>query len=227
MRVLVVEDNRVLAAAIQRGLSEHGYHAEACHLLQEAEEHLSAGSYDLVVLDVMLPDGDGIFFCRSLRRRKVATYVLMLTSLSSTSEKIRGLEAGADDYLTKPFDFEELLARVRALLRRGSASESIKLEHGGVVLDLLRREAWREGVKLQLGSKELLLLEVLLRNAERVVDRTTITQSLWGIEQEVSSNVIDKTVSSLRQKIDKGFERPLLHTVIGTGYRLGRGDGGG
>ncbi|HEX6885080.1 MAG TPA: response regulator transcription factor [Planctomycetota bacterium] len=221
MRALVVEDNRVLAAAIQRGLQEHGYAVDACHGVNEAEERLAENHYDLLVLDVMLPDGDGVVLCRALRRRKLSTYVLMLTALSATAEKISGLEAGADDYLTKPFEFEEFLARVRALLRRGKPSEAVRLEHQGLQLDLLKREVRREGVKIPLRGKEMLLLELLLRNADRVVDRTTIARTLWDAEREPSSNVIDKYVSSLRQKIDRDFARPLLHTVVGTGYRLG------
>ena len=172
----------------------------------------------------MLPDGDGVVVCRNLRRRKVSSYVLLLTALSATSDKISGLEAGADDYLTKPFEFEELMARVRALLRRGKASESVKLEYRGLQLDLLKREVRRDGVKIPLRTKEMSLLELLMRNAERVVDRTTIAQKVWDMNHEPSSNVIDKYVSSLRQKIDRGFERSLIHTVVGTGYRLGQAD---
>jgi len=227
VRILVVEDNRTLAGAIQRGLTEHGHSVDACHLIQEAEERVASELYDLVILDVMLPDGDGIVLCRNLRRRKVSTYVLLLTALSSTSEKISGLEAGADDYLTKPFEFEELMARVRALLRRGKASESIRLEYQGLQLDLLKREVRRDGQRIPLRAKEMALLEVLMRNAERVVDRTTIAQTVWEMNYEPSSNVIDKYVSSLRQKIDRGFERSLIHTVVGTGYRLGHEDEAG
>lgn len=224
MRILVVEDNKNLARAIQRGLTEHGYGVDVCHLGQEAEELAASEPYDLVILDVMLPDGDGVVVCRNLRRRKVSSYVLLLTALSATSDKISGLEAGADDYLTKPFEFEELMARVRALLRRGKASESVKLEYRGLQLDLLKREVRRDGVKIPLRTKEMSLLELLMRNAERVVDRTTIAQKVWDMNHEPSSNVIDKYVSSLRQKIDRGFERSLIHTVVGTGYRLGQAD---
>ena len=225
MRILIVEDNKNLARAIRRGLMEHGYVADVCHSSQEAEELASSEAYDLVILDVMLPDGDGVVVCRNLRRRKVSTYVLLLTALSATSEKISGLEAGADDYLTKPFEFEELMARVRALLRRGKPSESVKLEFRGLKLDLLKREVHRDGVKLYLRPKEMALLELLMRNPDRVVDRTTIAHKVWDMNYEPSSNVIDKVVSALRQKIDQRRERPLIHTVVGTGYRLGRADG--
>jgi two-component system OmpR family response regulator len=154
----------------------------------------------------------------------VATYVLLLTALSATTDKIGGLEAGADDYLTKPFDFEELLARIRALLRRGTGTEAVKLEYHGLQLDLLRREVRRDGQRIVLRAKEMAVLELLLRNAERVVDRTTISQKIWDMNSEPSSNVIDKYVSALRQKIDRGYGRPLIHTVVGTGYRLGLGE---
>src|SRR5262245_11613223 len=172
----------------------------------------------------MLPDRDGIVVCRNLRRRKGSTYVLRLTALSATSEKIGGLEAGADDYLTKPFEFEELMARIRALLRRGKPAEAVVLEYQGLRLDLLKREVRRDGHRIPLRAKEMALLELLMRNAERVVDRTTIAQRVWDIEHEPTSHVIDKYVSSLRQKIDRDFERPLIHTVVGTGYRLGRAE---
>jgi DNA-binding response OmpR family regulator len=224
LRILVVEDNKNLAQAIQRGLNEHGYVVEVCHSGVDGEDLAASSPYDLVILDVMLPDRDGVDVCRNLRRRKVSTYVLLLTALSATTDKIGGLEAGADDYLTKPFDFEELLARIRALLRRGKGTEAVKLEYEGLQLDLLRREVRRDGQKIVLRAKEMAVLELLLRNAERVVDRTTISQKIWDMNSEPSSNVIDKYVSALRQKIDRGYGRPLIHTVVGTGYRLGLGE---
>jgi DNA-binding response OmpR family regulator len=224
VRILVVEDNKTLAQAIARGLEQHGYAVTLTHSGEEGEELAAGLMHDLVILDVMLPDRDGITVCRNLRRRKVSTYVLLLTALSATADKIQGLEVGADDYLVKPFEFEELVARVRALLRRGKASESVRLEYRGLLLDLLKREAWRDGHKIVLRAKELALLELLMRNADRVVDRTTIAQKVWDMNAEPSSNVIDKYVSALRQKIDRDYEEPLIHTIVGTGYRLGRHD---
>jgi len=222
VRILVVEDNETLARAIQRGLSAHGYVVDLVHDGASGEELAATTPYDLVVLDVMLPDRDGVSVCRNLRRRKVSAYVLLLTALSATNEVIRGLEAGADDYLAKPFEFEELVARVRALLRRGKASEAVVLEYQGLVLDLLRREVTRDGQKIALRAKEMALLELLMRNADRVVDRTTIAHKLWDMNYEPSSNLIDKYASALRQRVDRDFEVPLIHTVFGTGYRLGR-----
>jgi DNA-binding response OmpR family regulator len=188
----------------------------------EGEELAAVEPYDLVILDVMLPDRDGVDVCRNLRRRKVASYILMLTALSATEDKIAGLDAGADDYLTKPFDFEELVARIRALLRRGKASEATRLEHAGLEIDLLRRAVRRDGQAIKLSAKEYALLEFLMRNPDRVLDRMTIAQKVWDISYEPSSNVIDVYISALRKKVDRDFETPLIHTVVGMGYRFGR-----
>jgi len=224
VRILVIEDNHSLAHAIRLLLTQHGWSVDVAHLGQVGEELAATEPYDIVILDVMLPDRDGVVVCRNLRRRKISTHILMLTALSTTSEKINGLEAGADDYLIKPFEFDELMARIRALMRRGTASETVRLEYEGLHLDLLKREVWRDGHRIRLRSKELALLEVLMRNPDRVVDRATIGQKVWDIHFEPSSNVIDKYVSALRKKIDEGHERSLIHTVVGTGYRLGRAD---
>ena len=221
MRILVIEDNPDMASAIQRGLREHGHGVDVAHRGFQGEELAVSAPYDLILLDVMLPDRDGVDVCRDLRRRGVTTYILMLTALSSTAEKVSGLDAGADDYLTKPFEFEELVARIRALLRRGKGSESTRLEFGGLELDLLKRRTVRDGETIKLSAKEFALLEFLMRNPERVIDRTTIAQKVWDINYEPSSNVIDVYISALRKKIDRGFECPLIHTVVGAGYRLG------
>jgi len=226
VRILVVEDNPDMAAAIREGLKAHGYTVDIAHRGFEAEDRMGTEPYDVLILDVMLPDRDGVELCRDLRRRNVAVYVLMLTALSGTANKVSGLDAGADDYLTKPFEFEELLARIRALLRRGRASEAAKLEVAGIELDLLRRRVVRDGVKIKLSAKEFALLEFLMRNPDRVVDRMTIAQKVWDISYEPSSNVIDVYISSLRKKVDKDYGRPLIHTVVGMGYRFGEADDG-
>jgi DNA-binding response OmpR family regulator len=222
MRILVIEDNPDLASAIARGLREQGYGVDVVMKGYEGEELAAVEPYDLVILDVMLPDRDGVDVCRNLRRRKVASYILMLTALSATEDKIAGLDAGADDYLTKPFDFEELVARIRALLRRGKASEATRLEHAGLEIDLLRRAVRRDGQAIKLSAKEYALLEFLMRNPDRVLDRMTIAQKVWDISYEPSSNVIDVYISALRKKVDRDFETPLIHTVVGMGYRFGR-----
>jgi DNA-binding response OmpR family regulator len=224
VRILVVEDNPDLASAIRHGLNEHGYSVDVAHEGYRGEELAATEPYDLVILDLMLPDRDGVDLCKNLRRRGIETSVLMLTALSGTADKVSGLDAGADDYLTKPFEFEELLARVRALLRRGTAQEATRLEGGGVELDLLRRQAQREGRKIKLSAKEFALLEFLMRNQDRVIDRITIAQKVWDINYEPSSNVIDVYISALRKKVDRDFDHPLIHTVVGMGYRFGKGD---
>lgn len=221
MRVLIIEDNPKMAAAIQRGLREHGYAADACHCGFEGEELAVSEPYDLVILDLMLPDRDGVDVCRNLRRREVGRPVLMLTALSSTDDKVAGLDAGADDYLTKPFEFEELLARVRALLRRGEASEGRTLSMEDLELDLYTRVARRGEAEHELSNKEFGLLEYLMRNPNRVLTRTQIAEKVWDMNFEPGSNVIDVYISSLRKKVDRGFEQELIHTIKGAGYRFG------
>jgi DNA-binding response OmpR family regulator len=221
MRLLVIEDNPKMAAAVQSGLREHGFSVDVVHRGFEGEERAAAESYDLIVLDVMLPDRDGVDVCRTLRRRRVSTPVLMLSALSATGDKITGLDAGADDYLTKPFELDELAARVRALLRRGQSTEARVLRYADLELDLGQRAAKRNGAKLELTPKELALLEYFLRNPDRVLPRTTIVERVWGLTYEPTSNVVDVYVSSLRRKIDKGFDPRLIHTVFSSGYRFG------
>jgi DNA-binding response OmpR family regulator len=221
MRVLIIEDNPKMATAIQRGLTEHGYAADACHTGYEGEELAAIEPYDMVILDVMLPDRDGVDVCRNLRRRDIKKPVLILTALSGMHDKVAGLDAGADDYLTKPFEFEELLARVRALLRRGEASEGRTLRCEDLELDLYTRTADRAGEAYELSNKEFGLLEYLMRNPNRVLSRTQIAEKVWDMNFEPGSNVIDVYISSLRKKIDRGFERELIHTIKGAGYRFG------
>lgn len=221
MRILLIEDNPKIAMAVQRGLRENGYAVDTSFTGYEGEEMAVAGQYDAIVLDLMLPDRDGVEVCRNLRRRAVKTPVIMLTALSGTSEKIGGLDAGADDYLTKPFEFEELLARLRALLRRGEASEGRTLACDGLKLDLYTRRAERNGVTVELSNKEFGLLEYFMRNPNRVLSRTQITEKVWDLNFDPSSNVIDVYVSSLRKKVDHGPGRPLIHTIKGAGYRFG------
>ncbi|MCC5822552.1 MAG: response regulator transcription factor [Phycisphaerales bacterium] len=221
MRVLIIEDNPKMASAIQRGLREHGFAADACHSGYEGEELAAVEPYDLVILDVMLPDRDGVDVCRNLRRREITKPVLMLTALSSTGEKVAGLDAGADDYLTKPFEFEELLARVRALLRRGQATEGRTLVFEDLELDLYTRTARRGEDEFELSNKEFGLLEYLMRNPNRVLSRTQIAEKVWDMNYEPGSNVIDVYISSLRKKLDRGREVELIHTIKGAGYRFG------
>lgn len=221
MRILIVEDNPKMAGAIQKGLQAHGYAADVAHTGFEGEDQATSSEYDLVILDLMLPDRDGVDVCRNLRRRCVGTPVIMLTALSGTEDKVAGLDAGADDYITKPFEFDELLARIRAMLRRGEASEGRMLECDNLTLDLYTRVAKRGDLECELSNKEYGLLEYLMRNPNRVLSRAQITEKVWDMNYEPGSNVIDVYISSLRKKIDRGFEHELIHTVKGAGYRFG------
>jgi len=221
MRLLIVEDNPKMARALQKGFTEHGFAADAAHTGYEGEDIAAVEPYDVILLDLMLPDRDGIEVCRNLRRRKIKTPIIMLTALSATEEKITGLDAGADDYITKPFEFEELLARVRAILRRGEATESRTLRCDDLELDLYTREATRAEQKFELSNKEFALLEYLMRNQDRVLSRVQIGEKVWDMNFEPSSNIIDVYISSLRRKVDRGFERELIHTIKGVGYRFG------
>jgi DNA-binding response OmpR family regulator len=221
MRILIVEDNPRMAQALHAGLREQGYAADMCHSGYEAEDLAASGVYDIVLLDLMLPDRDGVELCRSLRRRGFKSKILMLTALGSIPDKVQGLDAGADDYLPKPFEFEELLARVRALLRRGDATEARHLRCDTLELDLYARAAKRGETKIDLSNKEFALLEYLMRNPNRVLSRTQIGEKVWDLSFEPNSNVVDVYISALRRKVDRGFTTPLIHTIKGVGYRFG------
>lgn len=221
VRVLIVEDNPKMAGAIERGLAELGFAVDVAHRGHEGEELAAVEPYDAIVLDLMLPDQDGVDVCRNLRRRKVSTPILMLTALSATEDKVAGLDAGADDYLTKPFEFDELVARLRALFRRGEATESRMLRCGDLELDLYTRRAKRGDELIELSNKEFSLLEFLMRNQNRVLSRTQIGEKVWDMNFEPTSNVIDVYISSLRKKVDRGFDSALIHTVKGAGYQFG------
>lgn len=221
MRALVIEDNPKMAHGIQAGLAEAGFGVDICLTGVEGEETAAGQQYDVIVLDLMLPDRDGVEVCRNLRRRKVPTPVILLTALSATEDKVNGLDAGADDYLSKPFKFEELLARIRALLRRGQATEGKVLRCDDLELDLYTRRAKRGEHSWDLSSREYALLEYLMRNQNRVLTRTQIGENVWHLDFEPSSNVIDVYISALRRKIDREAPRPLIHTIKNAGYRFG------
>lgn len=221
MRVLVIEDHPKMLAAIAKGLGEHGFAVDTTASGREGEDLAAAEPYDVIVLDVMLPDHSGIDLCRNLRRRGCSTPILLLTALSGTDDKVLGLDAGADDYLTKPFDFEELVARLRALLRRATPVESAVLRFEDIHMDLARQQVTRRDQVIDLTRKELALLEYFMRNPERVLTRSAIGEHVWDINFDPFSNVIDVYVSMLRKKLDKPFDRPMIHTVIGSGYRFG------
>ncbi len=220
MRLLVIEDNPKMAEILKQGLVEQGYAVDVASGGHDGEFMGATEPYDAIILDPMLPDQDGVVVCRNLRRRGIQAPILMLTALSTTQDKVSGLDAGADDYLTKPFEFDELVARVRALLRRGQAHGATELAFEGITMDLARRTVHRDGHKIKLTTKEFALLEYFLRNPNRVLSRTAIGEHVWDMNFEPESNVIDVYVSMLRRRIDKDFDRRLIHTVIGAGYML-------
>lgn len=223
MRLLVVEDQKKMASFLKRGLTEAGYAVDLAETGQAAESLAEENPYDLIVLDAMLPDQNGFDTARHLRVEAYSGPILMLTALSGTKDKIHGLDAGADDYLVKPFDFEELLARIRALLRRHSgttAAGNSVLKFADIQMDLIKRKIHRGKRELLLTAKEFSLLEYFLRNPGRPVSRTEISEHVWDAHFDSESNVIDVYINLLRKKLETGQEKKILKTVIGIGYAL-------
>ena len=221
MRVLVVEDDPAIGAFVVRGLREAGFTVDHASDGDTALELALQGPYDAAVVDLMLPRRDGLSLIEEVRHAGVHTPMLILTARRSVDDRVRGLQAGGDDYLTKPFAFPELLARVQALIRRASRTpESPKLVVGDLVLDRLTREVERQGRRIELRPREFSLLELLMRNEGRVVSKTMILSQVWGYSFDPGSNVVDVLVFRLRDKIDRGFDTTLLHTVRGVGYVL-------
>lgn len=223
MRILVVEDEKKVASFLEQGLREEGYAVDVAHDGDEGLMKALVHEYDLLLLDVMLPGKSGLEIVRDLRSRELATPVLMLTARDAERDVVVGLDAGADDYLTKPFGFDELLARVRALLRRGGAMRPDRLVYGHVELDRVSHVATRRGRRLDLTPKEFQLLEFMLLNAERVVRRTELLEKVWDLSFDPMSNVVDVHVGHLRRKLEDPDGEPLLHTVRGVGYVLRKG----
>jgi two-component system, OmpR family, response regulator len=220
VRILIVEDEAKLAALLQRGLGEEGITADVAGTgadgLWQATEH----PYDVVVLDLMLPDLDGLELCRRIRAVDRRTPVLMLTAVASVRDRVAGLEAGADDYLVKPFAFDELLARLRALARRGNVVPEDELRVGDLVLHVRSRRVSRSGVDIPLSTQEFALLEAFARRPGEVLTREQLVHLAWDIAYEARSNVVDVCVKGLRDRIDRPFGRASLQTVRGIGYRL-------
>jgi two-component system copper resistance phosphate regulon response regulator CusR len=222
MRILVIEDKPKLASFLQRGLTESGYVVDVADDGIEGRRLAVQGDYDLVLLDVMLPGIDGFAILTALRAVK-STPVLMVTANDRVDDRVRGLEAGADDYLVKPFDFSELLARVHALLRRGGSKlqhEPSVLKLGDLELDMVRRRAQRGGRRLELTAQEITLLSVLLRHRGQVLTRAFLTEQVWDMNFDSDSNIVDVAIRRLRAKLDDPFKVKLLHTVRGMGYVL-------
>ena len=220
MRILIVEDQPKMASFIKKGLVAQGYMVDISETGMGAESMTVETEYDLVVLDVNLPDQNGMDTARHLRRDGFRMPILMLTALATTKDKIHGLDAGADDYLTKPFEFEELLARIRALLRRNHGSENSKLRFGEIELDLVQRRVTRAQTEVNLTAKEFSLLEYFMRNPGRPITRIEISEHVWDVNFDTNTNIIDVYINMLRKKIDSPFDKKMIHTMVGYGYIL-------
>lgn len=222
MRILVVEDEAKMAAFIKRGLEEEGSVVDISPDGEDGLFRASTATYDLVILDITLPILDGIEVCRRLRQERIAAPVLLLTARDSVDMKVRGLDSGADDYLTKPFAFAELLARIRALRRRDRNEVNLRLQVGDLLLDPLTRRVTRANLPIQLTSKEFALLECFMRHPDQVLSRTVLAEKVWDETFDAFTNVIDVYVNYLRNKIDRNFPVKLICTVRGAGYVLRR-----
>jgi len=220
MRILVVEDERRIAAFLERGLEEEHYAVDVAYDGEEALDWAAGVDYDLIVLDILLPKKDGIQVCRELRDRGSKVPILMLTARDAVEDRVRGLDSGADDYLVKPFAFQELVARIRALLRRQSEVKTTRMQVGDLVLDTVTRRATRSGQVIELTAREYALLEFLMRHPRQVLTRTQIAEHVWDYDFFSTSNVVDVYIGYLRRKVDRGFDLQLIHTVRGAGYKI-------
>jgi DNA-binding response OmpR family regulator len=218
MRVLVIEDEQKMADLIKRGLEEEGIEVETAYDGDSGLEAAKSGNHDLIVLDLGLPGRVGLEISRELRENGLKTPILILTAQDSTEMKVRGLDSGADDYLTKPFAFAEMLARIRALLRRTQSEDTTKLQIGDLVLNLINRRVSRAGNEVQLTNKEFSLLEYFMRHPDEILSRETLSEKVWEETFDTLTNVIDVYINYLRNKVDRQFEPKLIHTVRGIGY---------
>lgn len=220
MRILVIEDEEKVANFIRKGLEQSAYTVDVAPTGEDGVALADVNDYHAVVLDIMLPGMDGLQVVRELRARGKTMPILALTARGSLEDRVQGLDSGCDDYLAKPFAFDELLARLRALLRRASGPRSPRMEYAGLVVDPVTRKVARDGIPITLTNKEYALLEMLLRHPGQVFTRTALMESIWGYDFDNSSNVLEVYMNFLRKKIDHGFPKKLLHTVRGVGYVL-------
>ncbi|HQF41290.1 MAG TPA: response regulator transcription factor [Ignavibacteriaceae bacterium] len=220
MKILVVEDEKKVASFIKKGLEEEYYSVDAAFDGKEGLKLALNEEYDLIILDLMLPYKDGISILKEIRNEKIFTPVLILTARDTVQDKVKGLDTGADDYLSKPFSFEELLARIRALLRRNSLEKNNYLQAGDLKLDIENHKIFRNDVEIILTPKEFAVLEYLLRNKNRVISRTKLSEHIYEFHFDPETNVIDVFINKLRNKVDKGFEKQIIQTVRGVGYLI-------
>jgi len=221
MRILVIEDDRKAAELLAAGLREEGLIVDVASTGEAGDEMASVNTYAVIVLDWLLPDRDGLDVCRGLRNRGVSTPILMLTARDTLEDRVTGLDAGADDYLMKPYGFSELMARLRALLRRSELSRPVVLRVADLELDTVSQRVARGGESVDLTAKEYAILEVLMRHAGAVVPRSAVTEHVWVSELDMSPNLLEVHLSRLRRKIDYGHRPPLIHTIRGRGYMIG------
>lgn len=225
MRVLLIEDDKIIASFVLKGLREAGFAVDRATDGEEGLLLARKGSYDVAIIDIMLPRLDGLTVVRSLREAKQSIPVIILSAKDKVEDRVKGLQFGADDYLTKPFAFSELLARVQALIRRATgAAETTRLTVGGLTLDLLTREVYRDGTRLDLQPREFTLLEFLMRNPGKVISRTMILDHVWNYRFDPQTNVVEARMSRLRDKVDRNFEKKIIHTIRGVGYVLKESD---
>jgi heavy metal response regulator len=224
MRILVAEDDRKVAGFLKKGLKEENYAVDICYDGEDALFNAQVNQYDLIILDVMLPKKNGFAICKAIREEGNLSPILMLTARDQLEDKVKGLREGADDYLTKPFAFEELLARIQALLRRTQDYKTKILKVGNLELDPVSRKITREGKSLPLTGKEYALLEYLMRNKGRVITQSMIIDHVWDMNYDGLSNVVNVYINHLREKIDKGFSHKYIHTMRGVGYKIDEND---
>lgn len=225
MRILLVEDDRKIASFIEKGLTSAGFAVDHVSNGEDGLHLALTETYDAAVIDIMLPKLNGLELIEEVRKSGIDTPIIILSARDAIDDRVKGLQKGSDDYLTKPFSFSELLARVQALIRRSSgAKEPTRLEVGGLSINLLNREVVREGEKIELQPREFALLEYLMRNTEKVVSKTMIMEHVWNYNFDPQTNVVEARICKLRDKIDKHFEHKLIHTVRGVGYVLKEDD---
>lgn len=221
-KILLSEDDPRVASFIEKGLSENLYQVKVVDNGRDAVNEISINEYDILILDIMLPDMDGFEVCKLIRKRKITTPIIILSALDSSEEKVKGLTCGADDYLSKPFLFDELLARIKSQLRRVEFGRGIFefQEYAGIHVNMEEQSATRDGKVLDLSPREFKLLVFLMKNREKAISRASISQAVWNLDFDFTSNTVDVYINYLRKKLDKGFPQPLIHTIKGTGYML-------